>query len=45
MELLKIEHWSCACLATLTFYVACAVRATIFSTGGKFHPVLILIFV
>ena len=35
---LKIEHWSPR-LATLTFYTACAVRVTIFSTGGKFHPV------
>ena len=36
---LKIELWSCAHLATLTFYAACAVRVTIFSTGGKFRPV------
>jgi len=38
---LKIENWSCARLATLTFYIACAVRVTIFSTGGKFRPALI----
>ena len=38
---MKIEHWSRACLATLTFYAACAVHVTIFSTGGKFRPVLI----
>ena len=38
---LKIEHWSRAHIATLTFYTACAVRVTIFSTGGKFHPVSI----
>ena len=36
---LKIELWSRACLATLTFYTACTVRVTIFSTGGKFRPV------
>jgi len=35
---LNIEHWSRARLATLTFYAACAVRVTIFNTGGKFHP-------
>ena len=28
-------------LATLTFYTACAVCVTIFSTGRKFHPVSI----
>ena len=33
--LLKIEHWSHARLAPLTFYTACAVPVTIFSTGGK----------
>ena len=33
--LLKIEHWSHACLAPLTFYTACAVPVTIFSTGRK----------
>jgi len=41
---LIIEHWSHACLTTLTkiayLYAACAVHVTIFSTGGKFHPVL-----
>ena len=35
---LKIEHWSHARLAKLTFYAACAVRVTIFSAGGKFRP-------
>ena len=32
MYVLKIEHWSHARLAT--FYAACAVHVTIFSTGG-----------
>ena len=39
--MLKIELWSRARLATLTFYAACAVRVTIFITGGKFCPVSI----
>ena len=38
---LKIELWSRARIATLTFYAACAVPVTIFSTGGKLRPVLI----
>jgi len=29
-------------LATLTFYAACAMCVTIFSTGVKFYPVSIL---
>ena len=29
LTVLKIKHWSRAHLATLTFYAACAVRATI----------------
>jgi len=33
------KHWSHARLATLTLYATCAVRVTIFSTGGKFRPV------
>ena len=41
LGVLKIEHWSRACLATLTFYAACTVHVTIFSTGGKFRPVSI----
>ena len=36
-----MENWSRACLATLIFYAVCAVHVTIFSTGGKFHPVAI----
>ena len=34
----KIEHWSHARLAMLTFYATCAVRVTIFSTGGEIPP-------
>ena len=37
-KLLKLEHWSRTHLATLTFYVAYAVRVTIFSTAGKIPP-------
>ena len=40
-SVLKVEHWSRACLATLTFYTACGVRVSIFSTGGKFRHVSI----
>ena len=38
---LKIELWSHVCIARLTFYAVCVVHVTIFSTGGKFRPVLI----
>ena len=41
-HILKIQHWLRARLATLTFYAAYAVCVTIFSTGGKFRPVSIL---
>ena len=37
-------HWSHAPLATLTFYTACAVHVAIFSTGGKFCPVSIFMY-
>ena len=38
---LKIELWSRARIATLTFIRSCAPCITIFSTGRKFRPVSI----